>query len=91
VIKKALIVCPVSLVNVRCPVIRSIVTITNCSIHLCCEQNWKAEFNKWLVLICKNKRYLMQEIDRIIRLGRDRVGVFLGDKDKSKIKPFIYS
>ena len=39
----------------------------------------------------QNKRYLMQEIDRITRLGRDRVGVFLGDKDKSKIKPFIYS
>ncbi|EGN99526.1 hypothetical protein SERLA73DRAFT_72346 [Serpula lacrymans var. lacrymans S7.3] len=48
VIGKALIVCPVSLVN-----------------------NWRAEFHKWL--------------------GRDRVGVFTGDKDKAVIKQFINS
>lgn len=48
VIGKALIVCPVSLVN-----------------------NWRAEFHKWL--------------------GRDRVGVFTGDKDKSTIKQFLNS
>ncbi|KII92162.1 hypothetical protein PLICRDRAFT_50591 [Plicaturopsis crispa FD-325 SS-3] len=48
VIGKALIVCPVTLVN-----------------------NWKAEFHKWL--------------------GRDRVGVFTGDKDKGVIKQFINS
>ncbi|KAG1742218.1 P-loop containing nucleoside triphosphate hydrolase protein [Suillus lakei] len=47
-IGKALIVCPVSLVN-----------------------NWRAEFHKWL--------------------GRDRVGVFTGDKDKSTIKQFLNS
>ncbi|KAI6157426.1 P-loop containing nucleoside triphosphate hydrolase protein [Pisolithus tinctorius] len=48
VIGKALIVCPVSLIN-----------------------NWRAEFRKWL--------------------GRDRVGVFTGEKDKSSIKHFINS
>ncbi|KAG0704667.1 P-loop containing nucleoside triphosphate hydrolase protein [Suillus ampliporus] len=48
VIGKALIVCPVSLIN-----------------------NWRAEFHKWL--------------------GRDRVGVFTGDKDKSTIKQFLNS
>ncbi|KAI6121363.1 P-loop containing nucleoside triphosphate hydrolase protein [Pisolithus sp. B1] len=48
VIGKALIVCPVSLVN-----------------------NWRAEFRKWL--------------------GRDRVGIFTGEKDKSSIKHFINS
>ncbi|OAX36093.1 hypothetical protein K503DRAFT_721959 [Rhizopogon vinicolor AM-OR11-026] len=48
VIGKALIVCPVSLVN-----------------------NWRAEFHKWL--------------------GRDRIGVFTGDKDKSAIKAFLNS
>ncbi|EIN11409.1 hypothetical protein PUNSTDRAFT_141784 [Punctularia strigosozonata HHB-11173 SS5] len=46
VIGKAMIVCPVSLIN-----------------------NWKNEFHKWL--------------------GRDRVGVFVGDKDKAHIKQFI--
>ncbi|KAI0081996.1 hypothetical protein K474DRAFT_1612582 [Panus rudis PR-1116 ss-1] len=48
VIGKAMIVCPVSLVN-----------------------NWKNEFHKWL--------------------GRDRVGVFVGDKDKETIKQFANS
>ncbi|KAF8441415.1 P-loop containing nucleoside triphosphate hydrolase protein [Boletus edulis BED1] len=48
VIGKALIVCPVSLIN-----------------------NWRAEFRKWL--------------------GRDRVGVLAGDKDKSQIKQFMNS
>ncbi|KAI6044689.1 P-loop containing nucleoside triphosphate hydrolase protein [Pisolithus marmoratus] len=48
VIGRALIVCPVSLIN-----------------------NWRAEFRKWL--------------------GRDRVGVFTGEKDKSSIKHFINS
>ncbi|KAF8557976.1 hypothetical protein OG21DRAFT_1494290 [Imleria badia] len=48
VIGKALIVCPVSLIN-----------------------NWRAEFRKWL--------------------GRDRVGVLAGDKDKSQIKQFLNS
>ncbi|KAG2153895.1 P-loop containing nucleoside triphosphate hydrolase protein [Suillus clintonianus] len=47
-IGKALIVCPVSLVN-----------------------NWRAEFQKWL--------------------GKDRVGVFTGDKNKSTIKQFLNS
>ncbi|KAG2128615.1 P-loop containing nucleoside triphosphate hydrolase protein [Suillus bovinus] len=47
-IGKALIVCPVSLVN-----------------------NWRAEFHKWL--------------------GRDRVGILTGDKDKSTIKQFVNS
>ncbi|KAF9222619.1 hypothetical protein BS17DRAFT_802837 [Gyrodon lividus] len=47
-IGKALIVCPVSLIN-----------------------NWRAEFRKWL--------------------GRDRVGVLAGDKDKSQIKQFLNS
>ncbi|KAI6026362.1 P-loop containing nucleoside triphosphate hydrolase protein [Pisolithus microcarpus] len=48
VIGKALIVCPVSLIN-----------------------NWRAEFRKWL--------------------GRDRVGILTGEKDKSSIKLFINS
>ncbi|KAG9316430.1 P-loop containing nucleoside triphosphate hydrolase protein [Chiua virens] len=48
VIGKALIVCPVSLIN-----------------------NWRAEFRKWL--------------------GRDRIGVLAGDKDKSQIKQFLNS
>ncbi|KAH7888361.1 P-loop containing nucleoside triphosphate hydrolase protein [Phlebopus sp. FC_14] len=48
VIGKAMIVCPVSLIN-----------------------NWRAEFRKWL--------------------GRDRVGVLTGDKDKSQIKQFLNS
>ncbi|KAG8213764.1 P-loop containing nucleoside triphosphate hydrolase protein [Butyriboletus roseoflavus] len=48
VIGKALVVCPVSLIN-----------------------NWRAEFRKWL--------------------GRDRVGVLAGDKDKSQIKQFLNS
>ncbi|KIK99085.1 hypothetical protein PAXRUDRAFT_823120 [Paxillus rubicundulus Ve08.2h10] len=47
-IGKALIVCPVSLIN-----------------------NWRAEFRKWL--------------------GRDRIGVLAGDKDKSQIKQFLNS
>ncbi|KAG8710161.1 helicase [Ceratobasidium sp. 395] len=48
VIGKALIVCPVSLVN-----------------------NWRKEFFKWL--------------------GRDRIRVFVGDKDKANIKQFMNS
>ncbi|CEL61521.1 DNA repair and recombination protein RAD54B [Rhizoctonia solani AG-1 IB] len=48
VIGKALIVCPVSLVN-----------------------NWRKEFVKWL--------------------GRDRLKVFVGDKDKNNIKQFMHS
>ncbi|CAE6531661.1 unnamed protein product [Rhizoctonia solani] len=48
VIGKALIVCPVSLVN-----------------------NWRKEFVKWL--------------------GRDRLKVFVGDKDKNHIKQFMHS
>ncbi|QRW11400.1 DNA repair and recombination protein RAD54 [Ceratobasidium sp. AG-Ba] len=48
VIGKALIVCPVSLVN-----------------------NWRKEFVKWL--------------------GRDRIRVFVGDKDKANIKQFMNS
>ncbi|KAG2066561.1 hypothetical protein BDR04DRAFT_1106542 [Suillus decipiens] len=48
VIGKALIVCPVSLVN-----------------------NWRAEFHKWL--------------------GRDRIGILTGDKDKYTIKQFLNS
>ncbi|KAN0090963.1 P-loop containing nucleoside triphosphate hydrolase protein [Tylopilus felleus] len=47
-IGKALVVCPVSLIN-----------------------NWRAEFRKWL--------------------GRDRIGVLAGDKDKSQIKQFLNS
>ncbi|KAF9653003.1 hypothetical protein BDM02DRAFT_3266009 [Thelephora ganbajun] len=48
VIRKALIVCPVSLIN-----------------------NWRSEFHKWL--------------------GRDRVSILTGDKDKSQIKLFLNS
>ena len=53
-------------------------------------KNWKKEFHKWWVCALYCLWNSLQTV-KYIRLGKDRVGVFTGDKDKSVVKQFINS
>lgn len=78
---KALIVCPVTLVNV-CRVSLPSLRISHRKTEL------ESRVSQVVSGLCGTSH------DRVLtpsRLGRDRVGVFTGDKDKSVIKQFINS
>lgn len=56
--------------------------------------NWKKEFNKWCIVVSSwPVRFDGLELTGLIafRLGRDAIGVFVGDGDKNHIRQFTTS
>ena len=81
VVGKVLIVCPVTLVNV-CP---------QASCMTRSPVNCPAELDKrvhQMVTVISPPPY---GADSMYRLGRDRLGIMCGDKDKGRLKQFINS
>jgi DNA repair and recombination protein RAD54B len=83
VIGKALIVCPVTLVNV-CMSFLSFAFL----VHFSSKTELESRVSQVVSNLGRVSDY---RVLKPSRLGRDRVGIFTGDKDKSVIKQFINS